>query len=153
MSYRAKQRVVAGALVVLALWPLAHVALVRALDLNPWNWFGWAMYTTPPKRLTASVVDPDGRPLDRSRMTPAQTSRMLDAYAAFSDWYMEIPAAASLDDFASSCLQPFPEHESITIHLYGISVDRRTATVTKQEVEGSPWVYRRGGGGGDDGER
>ena len=49
MTYASKQRLAGILLVVLGLWPLAHFFVVRALDLNPWNWFGWAMYTTPPR--------------------------------------------------------------------------------------------------------
>jgi hypothetical protein len=35
------------ALVFFALWPLGHLALVRAYDVNPWKLAGWGMYTTP----------------------------------------------------------------------------------------------------------
>src|SRR5688500_10655944 len=32
---------------VVILWPLAHVPLVRAFELSPWSFGGFAMYTTP----------------------------------------------------------------------------------------------------------
>jgi hypothetical protein len=55
-----KRNGVVAALVVFALWPLAHRALVAALDLNPWRFSGWAMYATPifPKRIYLFQVDP-----------------------------------------------------------------------------------------------
>ena len=53
MTLAAKQRLVAGVLVVLAAWPLAHRVLVWRYDLDPWRFFGWAMYCTP--KLPAEV--------------------------------------------------------------------------------------------------
>mgnify|MGYP000145873284 CR=1 FL=1 len=47
MPLAAKQRLVVAALVVLAAWPLAHRALVARYGLDPWRFFGWAMYCTP----------------------------------------------------------------------------------------------------------
>lgn len=47
MTLAAKQRLVVSALAVLALWPLAHRTLVWRYDLDPWRFFGWAMYCTP----------------------------------------------------------------------------------------------------------
>lgn len=37
-------------------WPLAHFALVRAFELSPWSFGGFAMYTTP--RPTLQARDP-----------------------------------------------------------------------------------------------
>ena len=53
MTLAAKQRLVVAVLAVLAAWPLAHRALVRRYDLDPWRFFGWAMYCTP--KLPADV--------------------------------------------------------------------------------------------------
>ena len=47
MTLAAKQRLVVAVLVVLAAWPLAHRALVARYGLDPWRFFGWAMYCTP----------------------------------------------------------------------------------------------------------
>lgn len=41
-------------LAVLAVWPLAHRALVVRYDVDPWRFFGWAMYCTP--KLPASIA-------------------------------------------------------------------------------------------------
>lgn len=47
MSYARKQRAVIGMLLVVAFWPLVHRALVARYDLNPWKFFGFAMYCVP----------------------------------------------------------------------------------------------------------
>ena len=41
-----KRRIVMTVLAFLTLWPAAQFAAVKALDLNPWHWGGWAMYTS-----------------------------------------------------------------------------------------------------------
>ncbi len=47
MSLAAKRRLVMVALILLAIWPGAHYAIVQATDMSPWKGFGWAMYTRP----------------------------------------------------------------------------------------------------------
>lgn len=47
MTLAGKQRLVVAALAVLAVWPLAHRALVARYGIDPWRFFGWAMYCTP----------------------------------------------------------------------------------------------------------
>jgi hypothetical protein len=144
MSYAAKERAVAAALALLSIWPIGHFFLVRALDLNPWNWFGWAMYTTPAKRLVAEVYGPDGRQLDPAKTTPEHGRRLLAAYKRYSDRYMELGAFTDADAFARACFEAYPGYATVTIRVYAVGVDRRTASVEKRAVEGSPYEYRRG---------
>jgi hypothetical protein len=47
MSTRRKASIVHGALALLALWPLAHIALQARFDLSPWKLAGWGMYAAP----------------------------------------------------------------------------------------------------------
>jgi len=47
LSRRNKARAAVSVLVFLALWPLAHKALVSEYGTNPWKLFGWAMYCVP----------------------------------------------------------------------------------------------------------
>ena len=60
MTYAVKRKIVLAGLVVVTAWPAVHHGLVRALDLNPWHWFGWSMYTVPPP-------EPGGLPLFPAR--------------------------------------------------------------------------------------
>ena len=46
-STTAKRRIVLALLVVLALWPPVQHALVQRYGLNPWKFFGFAMYAQP----------------------------------------------------------------------------------------------------------
>jgi len=47
VSAHGKGRLVAGALLVLSVWPLGHTVLVRHYGLNPWKLGGWGMYAVP----------------------------------------------------------------------------------------------------------
>ena len=47
MTFAAKRRLVHGALVLLAVWPLVHLALAWRYDLSSWKLGGWGMYATP----------------------------------------------------------------------------------------------------------
>lgn len=55
MSLAAKQRLVVAGLAALAVWPLAHRALVARYELDPWRFFGWAMYCTPKLPVTVDL--------------------------------------------------------------------------------------------------
>ncbi|HSQ00629.1 MAG TPA: hypothetical protein VL049_25680, partial [Candidatus Dormibacteraeota bacterium] len=71
----AKQRLVVSVLAVLALWPLAHRALVWRYDLDPWRFFGWAMYCTPrlPVDVSLFAVEDGARvPVELASLTRAQ---------------------------------------------------------------------------------
>ena len=45
MIARGKRRLAAAILAAFTAWPIVHFALVRAYDLDPWKFGGWAMYT------------------------------------------------------------------------------------------------------------
>lgn len=47
MRLAVKQRIVHGALLLLALWPLVHLGLAWRYDLSSWKLAGFGMYATP----------------------------------------------------------------------------------------------------------
>lgn len=47
MSLRVKQRILFGALVLFALWPLVQRQIVLRYGVDPWLFHGWAMYSVP----------------------------------------------------------------------------------------------------------
>jgi hypothetical protein len=53
-----KRRSVIAFLVLFAVWPAVHRALVAGFDVNPWKLGGWAMYARPhfPPELRVYVV-------------------------------------------------------------------------------------------------
>lgn len=61
MSLAAKQRLVVAVLALLALWPLAHRTLVAQARVDPWRFFGWAMYCTPKLPVMVQLIAEIGR--------------------------------------------------------------------------------------------
>ncbi len=124
MSFRAKQRLVCAFLVVFALWPLAHRALVASQSINPWRYAGWAMYCTPKLPVEVALVpERDGQPVDLDLPQPVRdkASRFADRRAVagrFAD-----PRA--LAGFALDSM----EIDSVVVTLEHSRLDPRTDRV------------------------
>lgn len=52
-----KKRIVILVLVALAIWPWVHQGLVAYYDLDPWRFFGFAMYAVPPSSGWAHLIE------------------------------------------------------------------------------------------------
>ena len=77
---RARVRVVAALLLAFAIWPLCHYFVVDAYRLNPWKFFGWAMYTVHIFHPKVEVYSLDGGnriklPLTERSLHEAATER------------------------------------------------------------------------------
>jgi hypothetical protein len=44
-----------GVVMLVALWPAVHLALVARAGVDPWELFGWAMYSQTPARVQVRV--------------------------------------------------------------------------------------------------
>lgn len=113
MTLAAKQRLVVGVLAGLAAWPLAHRLLVARYDLDPWRFFGWAMYCTPklPAEVhlfafengervevpLASLGDPQRRAVDSLRDRREVWGRLASPARAAAALLDARPAAAAVE--------------------------------------------------------
>jgi hypothetical protein len=134
------------ALLVLAAttsWPLVHHGIVRTRGLNPWKWFGWAMYTTPPVRVRAEVWTPEGRPLDLRGVAPGAAQAALAAYRSWSSEVQELGGASAPDAFAATIFTAYPDVERFEVRAFAVRMDRESALLVERPVEGSPFPYRR----------
>jgi hypothetical protein len=70
-----------AALAALAAWPLVHRLLVARLDLDPWRFFGMAMYCVPKPRIgVAAYTVSNGR---RENLVVREGSATHEAIQAF----------------------------------------------------------------------
>ncbi|MCH8152888.1 MAG: hypothetical protein IH830_11020 [Planctomycetes bacterium] len=144
MMYRTKQKTVLLAVAFLTIWPMAHHVIVRTLDLNPWKWFGWSMYTVPPQRVRAFAFSlDDQRLLDLSRLSRREAQRLMQAYNDFSSLRLEFGPRVEPDGFARALLAAFPEVTGVSIYIQRLGVDRASATVVEQSLTDPPYTYRR----------
>jgi hypothetical protein len=73
LTLAAKQRLVVAVLAALAVWPIAHRALVVHARIDPWRFFGWAMYCTPKLPVMVQAIATHGRariPLSTATLPP-----------------------------------------------------------------------------------
>ncbi len=92
LSLAAKRRCLAAFLVALALWPLVHRVLVVRLQINPWKFGGFAMYCTPPNKITVEVFGVLGgerRPLNLTR-APERVGAALLGFTAVRSQFGEL---------------------------------------------------------------
>lgn len=134
MKFETKRRIVTVALVVLTLWPTAHYGIVAATGLNPWKWFGWAMYCVPARRVRTDVADlATQASITLDSLDPRARARLLKAYDEFSDARMEFGELIVPDDFARAVLRAFPATQGIRIRVQHVVVDLDTAMVVAGE--------------------
>ncbi len=144
MSYQTKRKIVIVALVTLTIWPLVHHVAVRRLDLNPWHWFGWSMYATPPRRIRAHAISvPDGGKLDLQGLSRAEATRVLRAYDEFSTRRIEYGDRVEPDEFARALFRAYPRERQIKISVQRLGLDRATGMVVEKRITDPPYVYSR----------
>jgi hypothetical protein len=144
MSLETKKRVVIAVLAASFVWPLVHYGLVRRLDLNPWNWWGWAMYTRPAPRVRASAVSlDDGRDLNLAGLPPERARAVRAAYDAFSTARMELGELVSPAAFARALLSAYPDVGGVRIVVQKVEMDPATGMVEGHSEPGWTYEYRR----------
>jgi hypothetical protein len=76
-SAAGKARVAVAGLVLLLVWPPVHHALVERYRIDPWKYFGFAMYCRPtlPIRLEARALGTDARAKVDPRELPPEAQR------------------------------------------------------------------------------
>lgn len=55
-----KRHLLLVGIALLALWPSAQHLLAKRFELNPWKFFGWAMYCTAPPEPRVNIWSLDG---------------------------------------------------------------------------------------------
>ena len=120
-----KQRILALALLIFALWPLAQRVLVARYDVSPWKLFGWAMYAAPryPLRifLYGSV---DGDPEFRiTTLSPVAYEAVLD----YKTRRAGLGTLVSQGEMARAVLRERPDLDILRVVVEVRKLDRVTA--------------------------
>jgi hypothetical protein len=124
-----KQRIVHGALLLLALWPLAHLALVARDDLSPWKLAGWGMYTTPRFGMLGMEVFGRARAGDDWQQLVAPTPATRDAATAFLERHRWLRRLASSDALVAAVYAEQPAWREVRIVVSYPVLDRTTSRV------------------------
>lgn len=128
MTLAAKQRLVVSVLAVLAVWPLAHRVLVWRYDLDPWRFFGWAMYCTPklPAEVHLFAIEDGARvPVELGSLTRAQRRAVHALRRRRSLWgTLASPARAG-----AALLAARPGASAVEVEVKKWFLDPATATI------------------------
>jgi hypothetical protein len=135
----ARRRFVIALLACVALWPVAHRALVARYGINPWKFAGWAMYTTPVVPELAVLFEPKGKELavldERTLPPPAR-----DALERFRIQRTAYGDLARADDLARAVFTARGDLQWLLVATQRLRLDPRTARMTSRREQA---IYER----------
>jgi hypothetical protein len=134
-----KRRIVKVLLVALAVWPIAHFALVLRFGVDPWKLFGWAMYSVPGAMKTVRVIElsRDGGAREVTRAVQGEAVwRVVSRYRVLRQSLGDLVGAEAT---AHRILALRPDWEGVALPVLSLTLDRETATVVAAVEQASFW--------------
>ena len=134
-----KRSVVHAGLIVFALWPAAHIGLVKTWEVNPWKLAGWGMYSAPqiPAELRISCFTPDEVGVYPLTALPAE----LEATRyEFLRARLGLGSLSRPTRLARALLDRYPAIDGVSIEVVQPVLNRRTGLV---EERTTTYEYRR----------
>lgn len=129
-----KRNAVLALLILVALWPAAHRALVARYGVDPWKLAGFAMYSTPSLPVLVALFVPEqGRlVLVEEAALPAPVRARLDRFRAER---VALGRLREPEDVARLFLAARPDATGVMIAVQRTDLDRRSArTVSGKEI-------------------
>ncbi len=123
MSARAVRRILAGLVGVVLSWPAAHFAMTRTWEMDPWELYGFAMYTVPHPRIQLEIrvtVDGRERPLHLAGSLREEVAAHTRLRTTLGRWVSD-------RDFARALLERHETWEAVTLVLHHWRLDRESA--------------------------
>ena len=134
-----KRRIISIVLVALALWPLAHFALVLRFGVDPWKLFGWAMYSVPGAMKTVRVIElsRDGGAREVTRAVQGEAVwRTVSRYRVLRQ---SLGSLVGAEATARRILELRPDWEGVALPVLSLTLDRETASVRAAIEQASFW--------------
>ena len=129
MSSEARQRAMVGILLAVLLWPVVHLGLVARARVDPWELFGWAMYSRPAARVQVAVdVERAGRLVPLRAM--GEMRRRVGDYARART---ALGRFARPDDLLTAIFESDPSIEAVEVVLRDVSLDLDSALLVAQD--------------------
>jgi hypothetical protein len=118
-----KRKLLAGIVVLLATWPIAHMIGVARYRIDAWEFLGWGMYSLPSPQVHVRIEQlVEGRPL---LVRPSEaTLAVLDD---FSSRRTRFGSLAEVEPVARRVLALEPHMEGVELILRRWELDRETA--------------------------
>ena len=134
-----KRSSVHAVLIAFALWPLAHIGLVKAWDVNPWKLGGWGMYSAPQIPADARIFcfTPDDVGIYPLRTLPPELEK---AQYEFLQARLGLGRLAKPRELAQAILDRYPSIDGVSIEVVQPSLNPRTGIVDEKITT---YEYRR----------
>lgn len=111
------------------LWPIAQAVLVARYHVDPWELFGWSMYSRPAARVQVKVeAERDGTVAPLRAM--GEQRRLIVDFARRRTALGEL---APSDRLAETILHGDPELDALRITTREILLDRKTASLVARD--------------------
>jgi hypothetical protein len=129
-----------GLVLLVLLWPIPHRVLVETRGIDPWELFGWAMYSEPAARVQVRVDRLRGEDVAPWRAMGAQREAIRD----FARRRTILGQLASPDALATRLLGEDAEAEGLRVVMRRIHLDPESRMLV---AESSSVRYARADGG------
>jgi hypothetical protein len=140
MSATIKKRILLAVLALLAVWPLVHMGLVARYEIDPWRFFGFAMYAVPSSYQYVHEVElRDGREVNIHHSWLDEES--LAAHLTLMRKRAVLGKFAEPHELAASLLKARPEMSGLKILVHRDVVSPRTSLVESRHA--AAYVYKR----------
>ena len=139
MNTPAKARVAVLICALFIVWPAVHRVVVAIYDTNAWQLGGFAMYATPPARMSISIVEKLGR---RETIWPesAQSAALVEQRRSYRIRRSVLGLLLPPDTLAEAYFQARPEVDHIDVVIVREMLSARTARIERRETS---YVYDR----------
>jgi hypothetical protein len=129
LSLPRKKRLVLVLLALVALWPLVHRGLVARYGLNPWKFFGFAMYCVPSLAPQFRVEVDYGERVEPLDLTAPHFARARFEVAAFVQQRAVWGRLATPERVAEALFEVLTRVESVEIEVIDPYFDLDTSKV------------------------
>jgi hypothetical protein len=129
VTLEARKRIAVALLLALAVWPGAHYLLVNRLDLDPWNHFGWAMYSLPNPHFDMRVAVVAG---DRARRVELPPELRLQA-EIYLKRRAERGRGVTPEDLGRAVLEAQPRIDAVVIGVRKLVLDPDSGMVEPRD--------------------
>ena len=118
-----------GVVIGVVLWPVFHLALVARVRVDPWELFGWAMYSQPAARVQVRVDVERAGVLDPLRAMGTMR-REIETYARART---TLGSLASPDELLAVVFQSDASIEAVELVLRDVKLDHDSALLVANE--------------------
>lgn len=129
MSPARRRALMMGTAAAVALWPVVHLAAVARYQIDPWEFFGWAMYSEPAARVQVRLDVVRGEERAPLRAMGALRERVV-AYARRRTTLGEL---ASAEGLVNAVFESDDSIDRVELTHRRISLDRSSAILVSED--------------------